>query len=217
MFSLKQLVATFNFTSINGFNKSDNRILPKNSILFPHKWLSISTNVSSFVVHTHLKFITRLWLRLPLSSRMGYVPIFAVAIPIHLIEKNRNCICNLAKIRGFEWTISPWKPCRLLLVFNRNRLCNISSIYDTRWEISSLGNVNTKLGTAPRRFHSTSYLYRCTVYIFLAERVKINASSRRDNDRTRHVHVYLLLILQKPWQQSLTWGHLHNRVPLTYN
>ena len=49
-----------------------------------------------------------------------------------------------------------------LIVVNRNRLCNISSTYDTRGEISSLGNENMKLGTAPRRFYSTSYLQRHT-------------------------------------------------------
>ena len=120
-----------------------------------------------FMVHSHVRFITRLRLWLPLSLRLGRAPIFTIVIPIpiHTTEKNRNRtrIRNLVTNRGCERTLSLWKPCRLLLVFNRNRLCNISSTYDTWREISSLGNVNTKLGTTPRRFHSTSYLYRHTV------------------------------------------------------
>ena len=99
VFFLEQLVATFNFISVNGIDKAKNRILAMNFILFSHK----------------------------LKKRF-----------------------------------SLWKPRLLLLVVNRNRLCNISSTYDTRREISSLGNENTKLGTAPRRFYSTSYLHRRT-------------------------------------------------------
>ena len=53
------------------------------------------------MVHSHL-------LRdavLPLGSRMGFEPIFAIgiAIPIHPIEKNRNCIPVIN--RRCQWTL----------------------------------------------------------------------------------------------------------------
>ena len=45
-------------------------------------------------------------MRLPLGSRMGYAPIFAIAIaiPIHIIEKNRNR--NRVIKLMCDWTIA---------------------------------------------------------------------------------------------------------------
>ena len=61
------------------------------------------------MVHSYLWFITRLRLQLPLGSRMGCVPIFAIviAIPIHPIERNRNHIRNRNRVinRRCEWTL----------------------------------------------------------------------------------------------------------------
>ena len=48
--------------------------------------------MKSLIVYSHLRFITRL--QLPLGSRMGCVSIFAIAIPIHPVEKNRHRVKN---------------------------------------------------------------------------------------------------------------------------
>ena len=54
------------------------------------------------MVHSHIRFITRFRLRLTLGSRLGYEPTFAIAIPVHPIEKNRNRIINLGCERTFK-------------------------------------------------------------------------------------------------------------------